>query len=77
MTMTTPGSGSAAQSAFGAMFDAPMQAQQHAYVTIDFLRPDGDGIFSAEYDMCSKVGIGTINMNLADGYRIVKIAMTP
>lgn len=57
-------------SRFSEMLDSPVTEIRHAYVLIDFLRPDEDGLFSSTYDMCSAVDIGTINRNLKDGYRI-------
>lgn len=63
------------QSEFGAMFDAPMEEPRRAYIKIDFVRPDGDGIYSSVYDVCSALDIATVNKNLADGYRIVKIVV--
>ena len=43
-------------------------------MVIDFLRPDGDGIFSSVYDLLYAVDIATINKNICDGYRIVAIS---
>ena len=62
-------------SIFGGLLAQPMrEPPRHTSIKIDFSRPDGAGVFSAVYDLRAAVDIGTINRNLADGYRIVKIA---
>lgn len=57
---------------FAEMFEAPLETPKHAFVIVNFARPDGDP-FSSTYDMLSRVDIETINKNLRDGYRVTRI----
>lgn len=57
-----------------AMFEAPEIVTPKAFVQISFLRPDGDGVFRAVYNMSSDLDLAIVNGNIADGYRIVAMS---
>jgi|KBSMisStandDraft_5_1062788.scaffolds.fasta_scaffold1777296_1 hypothetical protein len=59
---------------FEALFQGDGSEPPHAYMIIDFARPDGDGIFSSVYDVLYAVDIATINKNICDGYRVIAIS---
>jgi len=60
---------------FAEMFEAPMETAKHAFVAVSFTRPDGSE-FGSTYDMTQRVDLETINKNIRDGYRVIRLDTT-